>query len=56
MPDEVTYTDTERLCITVDDEALEYLPHMHGPASFTVVSQVERLPFRVSDICRWITR
>jgi len=43
-------------CITIDDEALEYLPHMYGPASFTVVSQVERLPFRVSDIYRRITR
>jgi nitric oxide reductase NorD protein len=42
-------------CITIDDEALEYLPHMYGPASFTVVSRVEQLPFRVSDIYRRIT-
>jgi nitric oxide reductase NorD protein len=43
-------------CVTIDTEALGYLPHMYGPASFTVVSQVERLPFRVSDIYRRITR
>jgi nitric oxide reductase NorD protein len=42
-------------CITIDDEALEYLPHMFGPAHFTVVNQVEKLPFRISDIYRRIT-
>ena len=42
-------------CITIDEEALDYLPHMYGPASFTVVSKVEQLPFRVSDIYRRIT-
>ncbi len=42
-------------CITIDDEAQDYLPHMYGPVSFTVVSQVEKLPFRVSDIYRRIT-
>jgi nitric oxide reductase NorD protein len=43
-------------CITIDTEALEYLLHLYGPGSFTVVSQVEKLPFRVSDIYRPITR
>jgi nitric oxide reductase NorD protein len=42
-------------CITIDDEAMDYLPHMFGPAGFTVISQVEKLPYRVSDIYRRIT-
>jgi len=53
---EARYTGVHPFCITIDDEALEYLPRMYGPAGFTVVSQVERLPFRVSDIYRRITR
>jgi nitric oxide reductase NorD protein len=43
-------------CVTIDQEAPAYLPHMYGPAGFTLVSQVERLPYRVSDIYRRITR
>ena len=42
-------------CITIDDEAMDYLPHMYGHVSFTVVSDVYKLPFKVSDIYRRIT-
>ena len=42
-------------CITIDDEAMEYLPHMYGPVSFTVISEVHKLPYKVSDIYRRIT-
>jgi nitric oxide reductase NorD protein len=42
-------------CITIDDEAQDYLPHMFGPANFTVVADVAKLPYRVSDIYRRIT-
>ncbi|UCE88634.1 MAG: VWA domain-containing protein [Pseudomonadota bacterium] len=42
-------------CITIDDEALEYLPHMYGGVHFTVVSDVHKLPYKVSDIYRRIT-
>ncbi len=42
-------------CVTIDEEALEYLPHMFGPAGFTVVDDVRRLPYRVADIYRHIT-
>jgi nitric oxide reductase NorD protein len=43
-------------CITIDDRAREYLPHMYGPANFTLVDRVEKLPFNVSDIYRRLTR
>jgi len=39
-------------CITIDDDAQAYLPHMFGPASYTVVENVAKLPYRVSDIYR----
>ena len=33
---------------------MDYLQHMYGPASFTVVDDVDKLPYRVSDIYRRI--
>jgi len=42
-------------CITIDDEALEYLPHMYGYANFTRIDDVRRLPYRVADIYRRLT-
>lgn len=43
-------------CITLDEQARDYLPHMYGPAAFSVVSEVGELPRKVSDIYRRITR
>ncbi|MGE5152546.1 MAG: nitric oxide reductase activation protein NorD [Bdellovibrio bacteriovorus] len=42
-------------CITIDDQAQDYLPHLFGPASYTLVEKVAKLPYRVSDIYRRIT-
>ena len=42
-------------CITIDEEARDYLPHLYGPAAFTVVDEVRQLPFKVSDIYRKLT-
>lgn len=42
-------------CITIDEEAVEYLQHMYGPVNFTIVDQVDKLPYKVSDIYRRIT-
>ena len=42
-------------CITIDDEAMDYLQHMYGPANFTIVDQIDKLPYKVSDIYRRIT-
>lgn len=42
-------------CITIDEEAMDYLEHMYGPVNFTIVDQVDKLPYKVSDIYRRIT-
>ncbi|MBK5966450.1 hypothetical protein CCR95_20825 [Thiocystis minor] len=42
-------------CITIDDTGADYLPHLYGPASFAVVSDVARLPLKVTEIYRRLT-
>jgi nitric oxide reductase NorD protein len=42
-------------CVTIDNEAQEYLPHMYGPANFAVIDEVEKLPHKVADIYRRLT-
>jgi len=42
-------------CITIDEQARDYLPHMYGPAAFTVIDEVHLLPLKVSDIYRRLT-
>ncbi|MEJ2590291.1 MAG: nitric oxide reductase activation protein [Candidatus Thiodiazotropha sp.] len=42
-------------CITIDEAGQEYLPHMYGAANYTVISDVEKLPLKVSDIYKRIT-
>jgi len=42
-------------CITIDREARDYLPHMYGAVNYTVVDDIARLPFKVSDIYRRLT-
>lgn len=42
-------------CITIDETAQDYLPHLYGPAAYTVIDDVARLPFKVSDIYRRLT-
>ena len=42
-------------CITIDKEARDYLPHMYGPAAYTLIDEVSKLPLKVSDIYRRIT-
>lgn len=43
-------------CITIDETARSYLPHMYGAANYCVISEVEKLPPKVSEIYRKITR
>jgi nitric oxide reductase NorD protein len=43
-------------CITLDREAREYLPHLYGAARYTVIDDVARLPYKVADIYRRLTR
>lgn len=42
-------------CITIDNEAQEYLPHMYGPANYAVIDDVQKLPYKVADIYRRLT-
>jgi nitric oxide reductase NorD protein len=42
-------------CITIDEEARDYLPHMYGAANYTVIDKVAALPMKVSDIYRRLT-
>jgi len=52
---ESKYLGIHPFCITIDEEAVEYLQHMYGPVNFTIVDQVDKLPYKVSDIYRRIT-
>lgn len=42
-------------CITIDREGQDYLPHMYGPANYTVLDDIAKLPLKISDIYRRIT-
>ena len=42
-------------CITIDEEARDYLPHLYGPAAYTLIDEVWALPLKVSDIYRRLT-
>ncbi|OQX32791.1 MAG: hypothetical protein B0D84_05635, partial [Candidatus Sedimenticola endophacoides] len=42
-------------CITIDELARDYLPHLYGPAAYTVLNEVSALPLKVSDIYRRLT-
>jgi nitric oxide reductase NorD protein len=43
-------------CITIDKDARDYLPHMYGPANYIVIDEVGKLPLKVSEIYRRLTR
>ncbi|MHB9117563.1 MAG: hypothetical protein ACYC2R_04735 [Burkholderiales bacterium] len=42
-------------CITIDQEAREYLPHMYGAVNYTVIDEVPKLPLKVAGIYRRLT-
>ena len=42
-------------CITIDEEARDYLPHMYGDVGYALVDDVARLPYRISEIYRSLT-
>ena len=43
-------------CITIDREGEDYLPHMFGPAGYTVVRQPEDLALRLPALYAQLTR
>lgn len=52
---EVRQAGIHPFCITIDDQAGDYLPHMYGAANYVVIDDVKRLPLKVSDIYRKLT-
>lgn len=42
-------------CITIDEAARDYLPHMYGAVNWALVNDVKKLPLKVSDIYRRLT-
>ena len=42
-------------CVTIDRHGHDYLKHMMGPASYTVLDDVKKLPLKVADIYRKLT-
>ena len=42
-------------CVTIDRHGQDYLKHMVGPASYTVLDDVKKLPLKVADIYRKLT-
>ncbi|NWG31078.1 MAG: VWA domain-containing protein [Rhodocyclaceae bacterium] len=42
-------------CITIDRQGADYLKHMMGPAAYTVLDDVKKLPLKVADIYRKLT-
>ncbi len=52
---EVKRSGIHPFCITIDKEAAAYLPQMYGPSNFTVVDEVQKLPYKVADIYRRLT-
>ncbi|UCH39850.1 MAG: nitric oxide reductase activation protein [Gammaproteobacteria bacterium] len=42
-------------CITIDEEAREYLPHMYGDSAYVLIDDIDKLPFRISEIYRSLT-
>ena len=42
-------------CVTIDRHGADYLPHLYGPAHYTVLADVKKLPLRIADIYRKLT-
>jgi hypothetical protein len=46
----------ERLDRKTDRQGADYLKPMYGPASYTVLDEVHKLPLKLADIYRRLTR
>ena len=44
------------LCITIDEEARDYLPLMYVAANYTLIDDIATGPVKVSDFHRRLTR
>ncbi len=52
---EAKTTDIHPFCITIDQEAKEYMKHMYGPANYIFIDDVRKLPVRMPEIYRALT-
>jgi nitric oxide reductase NorD protein len=41
--------------VTIDRHGADYLKHMVGPAAYTVLDEVAKLPVKLADIYRRLT-
>lgn len=46
----------QAFCVTIDHEGADYLPHIFGPAGFTVIRRPEELPRRLPLLYAQLTR
>lgn len=53
---EARHAGIHPFCITIDSDAGDYLPHLYGHASYVVVDEVRKLPLKVADIYRKLTK
>ncbi|MBI4998303.1 MAG: hypothetical protein HZC22_15705 [Rhodocyclales bacterium] len=42
-------------CVTIDRHGADYLKRMYGPAAYTVLDEVGKLPTKIADIYRRLT-
>jgi len=42
-------------CVTIDEEARDYLPHMYGPANWVLIDDAGQLPLKTADVYRRLT-
>ena len=42
-------------CVTIDEEARDYLPHMYGPASWVLIDNAGQLPLKTAEVYRRLT-
>jgi nitric oxide reductase NorD protein len=42
-------------CITIDEQAGEYLPHRYGAVNYVVIDAIRHLPLNVADTYRRLT-
>ncbi len=52
---EAKMADIHPFCITIDQEAKEYMKHMYGPANYIFIDDVRKLPVRMPEIYRALT-
>ena len=42
-------------CVTIDEEARDYLPHMYGPANWVLIDDAGQLPLKTAEVYRRLT-